>query len=304
TRQERIDEARYTSQLNLDKIDEIFGVYGRNLTKVVDLGSAPGTWLRHTRDRLLGLHGLKPEKIYEKCTVIGVDLLFCQPPRGTFFTQGNMYSQNTHTQIETLLKEAAFRIARPKRRDIGTEFDVSYILRELNQVQLEANIATEKTAQLTKATKQTSDCYDLPPYAHQADVVLSDLGTPPLQESGFHINTLSKPFIRSSLNNMLRQPWDNPEKSSIDLAEAALLLSGNILAKGGTFVVRLSMVNLADPELELLEARLRMVFHRVTRWSDNGRTTSTEHRQQNLFMVCKDKKDHLMDKYAVFGVPR
>ncbi|KAM9909888.1 hypothetical protein OXX69_005006 [Metschnikowia pulcherrima] len=310
TRQERINEARYTAQSNLDKIDAEYEIFTKKVTKVVDVGSAPGTWLRHTRNRLSQIHNMKHEELHKMCTVIGVDLLFCQPPKGTFFTQGNIYSQNTHTQVEHLLKESAFRLLKQKStghsgtldNSAFSDMEVSYIQKEANEAQLDASLS-ELAGELGDLALTESN-FDILKHTFQADLVLSDLGTTPLQESGFHNNTLSKPFIRSSQNKMLRLPWDFPEKASIDMAEAALLLCGSVLTKGGTFVVRLSMVDLSDPELELLEKRLSLVFESVSRWSDNGRTHSDTPRHQNLFMICENKRDHMIDKYEVFGVTR
>lgn len=305
TRQQKIDETNTHSQSKLLLLDHRFDLFNQTVTKVVDLGYAPGNWISYARNTLLQFHDVSPEKIHSKCTLVGLDIIFTQPPPGTVGTQGNIYSQAAHDNIINLLKEAAFRRINPDAK-LTQDFQNSYLLKEIEESRFEAEMG-ELAAAFNDLSVAPNDDHlaNLVGYKqYQADVILSDLSAPFLQDRGFFSNTHTKPYIRSSSNKLLRMPLSEPTKACFDLAEAALLLCCNALVKEGKFVLRLAKVDLADPELFLLETRLRRVFNGVTRWSYCGTTKSVLLRTQELFLICEDKKDYVADKYKVFDIKR
>lgn len=287
TRQQKIAEAGFSAYSAIAALNHRYQLFNPNVTKVVDLGFAPGHWLTFARDALVLVHNVPIEEIHSTCTLIGLDILFAQPPMGTISTQGNIYSQAAHTAIEGLLKDAAFRRLR------GILAPDSYVAKESAESELE-----EQVSSLTRAFGDLSVDGSLDqlmgPKMYQADVVMADLGAPFLQDLGFFNNTHTKPYIRTG--RRLHTP-----KSTIDMAEAALLLCCTALGKNGTFVVRLAGVELEDVELELLELRLRIVFNTVSRWAPSGARLLG---LGELYFVGEGKRAYKADKYEVFGVER
>lgn len=285
TRLQKLVEAAYTAHSTIAALDRHFNLFRPSVHKVVDLGFAPGHWLTYARDALLHVHGVATERIADKCTLIGLDLLFAQPPAGTICTQGNVFSESAHRAVVELLQDAAMRRLR------ALSEPELYIQKEAAETELESEVS-----HLTRAFGDLAVADPLHklmgPKMYQADVVLADLGAPFLQELGFFNNTHSRPYIRGSRLRV-------PEKGAIDMAEAALLLCCTALGKNGTFVVRLARVDLADPELGLLERRLDKVFANVTRWPSKPPVGIDD-----LYFVCENKRDYMADKYEVFDVKR
>lgn len=287
TREQKIAEAGFSAYSAIAALNQRYNLFNPKVTKVVDLGFAPGHWLAYARDALLRAHNVPLDEIHNKCTLIGLDILFARPPTGTISTQGNIYSQSAHTAVEELLKDAALRRLR------GTWTPDSYVAKETAETELEDQVSSLTRAFGSLAMDDSLDLL-MGPKMYQADVMMSDLGPPFLQELGFFNNTHTKPYIRTG-----RKP--HTPKSAIDMAEAALLLSCTSLRKNGTFVVRLTGVDLADPELRLLELRLEKVFDSVSPWAPNGvRLLGIG----ELYFVGEGKKAYTADKYEVFGVKR
>lgn len=305
TRKEKIYEQKLQSQSNIAQIDHHFSIFNENVTKVVDVGYVPGTWLEYAKEKLLQIHNVDPEQINSKCTLIGTDILCGSPIPGIIATQGNIYSQAAQSNVISLLKEAAFR-----RMYSQADFEIenagfSYLLKEIQESHLESEINGLTAAFNEFIINDEAELKKLMgPKLYQADVIMSDLAFPFLQNIGFYNNTYARPYIRSSTNELLRQPLSNAEKASIDLSEAALILCFDALVKNGTFVTRLAKVNLADPEIDLFQSRLERVFKFVRRWNPRGRTTSESTEIDDLYFICKFKRDYSVDKHAVFGIQK
>lgn len=296
-------EQSLQSQSNIAQIDHHFSIFNDSVTKVVDVGYAPGTWLEYAKEKLLQIHLVDPDAIHSKCTFIGTDILCGSPIPGTTTTQGNIYSQSVHNNIITLLKEAAFRRIYPMAADDTAESTTSYLLKELQESQLESEL-DDLTAAFNEFSVDDKQAMNklMGPKMYQADVIMSDLCSPFLQTAHFFSNTYARPYIRSTTNQALRQPTLNAQKASIDLAEAALLLCFDALVKDGTFVAKLAQVDLADPEVELFHSRLEKVFKKVQRWNPRGRTSSKRSHIDDLYFIGKLKRDYSIDKYKVFDV--
>lgn len=303
TRKQKIYEQGLQSQSNIAQIDHHFSIFNETVTKVVDVGYVPGSWLEYAKLKLLKVHHVDPDVINTKCTLIGTDIICGSPIPGTITTQGNIYSQSVHDNVISLLKEAAFRRWNPSADGNSPDTDNSYLLKELQETHLEAELDGLAAAfnEFSLDDKEGMKKL-LGPKLYQADVIMSDLATPFLQNAGFFNNTYARPYIRSSTNEALRQPTTNSQKASIDLAEAALLLCFDALVKNGTFVTRLAQVDFADPEIELFQSRLEKIFKQVERWSPREKIFSETSHVDDLYFISKFKRDYSIDKYAVFGV--
>lgn len=287
TRQQRIDEAAFSAYSVIAALNHRYNLFHPKVTKVVDLGFAPGHWLAYARDTLLNAHNVPLEEIHNTCTLIGLDILFARPPTGTISTQGNIYSQSAHTAVEQLLKDAAFRRLR------GSTTLESYVAKESAETELEQEVSSLTRAFGDLHVDSSLDRL-MGPKMYQADVVMADLGVPFLQELGFFNNTHTKPYIRTG-----RKP--HSPKSVIDMAEAALLFCCTALGKNGKFVVRLAGVHSEDIELKLLELRLEKVFGTVSQWMPNGVGLLG---MGDLYFVGEQKKAYTADKYEVFDIRR
>lgn len=297
TRKEKIEGLNHIARSKLYHLDSQFDLFSDKVTKVVDLGYAPGNWLLYARDALLMAHGIDLEKIYQKCTLVGLDIVVGNHPQGSFTTQGNIFSKLAHANVLQLLKEHAYRrlaiqngalIELESTKDSSLDSEMARISALFQNLQLKEETLDD--------TLRLQD--------YQADLVMSDLTHPFLQDKGFFNNTTSKPYIRSSTNAALQSHTTDPLKNSIDMADAALLLCCDTLAKGGSFLIRLARVDLADPELQILEQRLRRTFTEVQRWNVEGATESNSLKVRELYFICRNKIDHLADKYKVFDVER
>lgn len=297
TRKEKIEGLNHIARSKLYHLDSQFDLFSDSVTKVVDLGYAPGNWLLYARDALLMAHGIDPEKVYQKCTLVGLDIVVGNHPQGSFTTQGNIFSKLAHANVLKLLKEHAYRrlaaqngalIESGSTKDPTLDSEMARISALFQNLQLD---------------DETLDGI-LRLQDYQADLVMSDLTHPFLQDKGFFNNTTSKPYIRSSTNSALQTHITDPLKSSIDMADAALLLCCDTLAKGGSFLIRLARVDLADPELQILEQRLQRTFKEVEKWNLEGVTETKSMKTRELYFICKNKIDHLADKYKVFDVER
>lgn len=303
TRKQKIFEQNLQSQSTLAQIDHRFNILNERVTKVVDIGYVPGTWLQYAKERLLQIHEVELEAVSSKCTFIGTDLLCGDPIPGVVTTQGNIYSQSVHDNVVALLKESAFRRMYPAAPQTSLASETSYLLKELLETSLESELDGLAAAFNEFTVDDGNEMKNLiGPKMYQANLVLSDLAAPFLQNSGFYNNTYGRPYIRSSNNQVLRHASTTAEKAPIDLAEAALLLCFDALVKDGTFVARLAKVDLSDPELTLFQSRLEAVFHKVYKWNPRGKTTSDQPHVDDLYFICKSKRDYFVDKHKVFGV--
>ncbi|KAK0701496.1 FtsJ-like methyltransferase-domain-containing protein [Apiosordaria backusii] len=91
------------------ELDEKYSLFQRNKHQiVVDLGYAPGSWSQIALDRT------SPNG-----TVIGIDLLPAQPPRGVSAIQGNFLNRKVQEMCKSFVVEADKK--RRERRRLGGE---------------------------------------------------------------------------------------------------------------------------------------------------------------------------------------
>lgn len=310
TRQEQIDRTNLASHGKLYYIDQKFDIFNDKVTKVVDLGFVPGNWSQFSKSRLCQVHQLLEEDFSKKCHILAVDLLFGTPALGTSSIQGNIYSKFTHQRIIHHFKEIAIRkqLLNSQEQVLMNEEENSYFVREQDQTFFDQlDDITTNLDNLNLQNQKTQLLAALQPHHYQPDLILSDLSAPFLQDQGFFNNTNTRPYIRTGSNEGLKEVIIDPLKTSIDLADAALLLSCSALKKGGAIVLRLSKVDHIDPELKLLYQRLARVFHNVDTWSnvDYPKVIQDPHLAQSSrfdekIFVCTDKIEDIADKREVF----
>lgn len=294
SRQERIDRANMRTWSKLEELDGEYGVFSGRVRRVLDLGFVPGNWSEFARQRLCQIHGVAEEKFHEQCHILGVDILFGTPPAGVSAMQGNIFSKGTHELAAAHFKELALRRAvegaKPKAADD------SYYSKEQNESLIDQQVS-EIAGDLDRLAVSPATALDYKP-----DLILSDLSAPFMQQKGFFNNTNTRPYLRTGANPILRRPFSDDDKVSIDLADAALVLACDLLRKGGNMVLRLAKVKLDDPELDLLETRLDRVFVNVHKWNRRGLYDTESAPPDDLFYVCMDKRDDVANKKAVFKI--
>lgn len=296
SREDLIAKQDLLSYTAIHNLNQKYNLFNETVTRVVDLGFAPGNWLQFARNELLLIFNIDPLKINTKCILVGVDLLFCQAPAGTYAIQGNIFSQNTHSNILDILKKRMYILAKAQKNFAETpltaapniEDDISRLVQKVSTLTLDSELAYFKE--------------DIGLSEYQADLVLSDLSVPYLQRNGYFSNTMSKPYMRMREDEILRQPFSNPHTAHIDLADCAVLLCCETLAKDGTLLLRLAEVKIKDPELLLLESRLQKMFGSVERWY--MKHSDPSHSLRELFFICKHKKSETVSKYDLFDVER
>lgn len=281
---------------NLACLDYRYRIFDQSVRKVIDLGFAPGIWSKYTLNRLKHLHG--PHAFENNhnhnapCHILGFDLMFKQPPPGVSTIQGNIFSNIAHENIINHLKEVAWgkSILRHQSPTIPSRTSIiepkSYITKE----QEESIIDNQIEHSLNK----------LPANSHEyrADLVMSDLGAPFVQTDGYYSTTVSGPHIRFNNNEPFRQAVINPGKTSVELAEAALMVGCKCLKPDGRFLVRLPGVKPNDDRLGLFSTRLKKVFGVVKQYDSMYKKDP-----RDTIYFCKGKlPDDKYDIDDVFGL--
>ncbi|CAK7909897.1 hypothetical protein CAAN1_13S02278 [[Candida] anglica] len=260
---------------SISHIQDKFEIF-TNVRRVLDLGTAPGYWAEYARDQIIEEQGIKEEDFVKNCHVVGVDLLFSTPPNGTSKLQGNIFSEDLRKRVESHCKEIAFRqhqdkipiIPNDEDEIVSKDIENSYFFKEMKEVNAQ-----------TESGKLEED--------YKVDLILSDLGPPLKQKSGFWVSTATNPYKRLGSYDSLRKPLF--DKGIFDLADAALVYACDLLKHNGKFVLRLSQVDTNDAELKLLHTRLLKVFNEVNRWGGD----------QDIYFICKGKDDAI-DKVRAF----
>lgn len=280
SRQARVLQASSNARSVLSQAHAAHRLFNPTVHSVVDFGYSPGNWLLFARDALADCHHVTPEKCASVLSLVGVDKIHTTAPPGTFCTQGNIFSKNTHSNIVSILKDNAYRQFRERmEKTDGDRSPFDYVSGINHEEDL---IGARLEWERVTSHRQW-----------QADVVLSDLGPPFLQTYGFYANTISQPHIRSAVHLHLR------DQHPVDLADAALVFCCDHLRRGGSFFVRLPLLvaadGLPDPDVVLFRARLRRMFANVHEWPARDVLLSDQ------YFLALGKADHVADKRMVFS---
>ncbi|OQD73225.1 hypothetical protein PENDEC_c016G03423 [Penicillium decumbens] len=242
TREAAVQGLKSRAAFKLLQIDEKYRIFKSGQT-VVDLGYAPGSWSQVAVNRTQP-HG----------RVLGVDIIPAQPPKGVSTIQGNFLAPEIQSYIQEFLRNPN----RGRPRQAGVIDDTGSLL--------ESAMATEP-AQTDEKLERT------------VDVVLSDMCEPWYQTSGFWKRSLSDPYRR-----MMNTSGNNfrDHAGSMDLCNAALRFSSNVLKNGGHFVCKFYQ----GAEDKELEQQLRNLFQKVHRLKpESSRSESKE-----AFFVGLDRR--------------
>ncbi|KAJ5102864.1 hypothetical protein N7532_003393 [Penicillium argentinense] len=228
------------------QIDERYRIFKRGQT-VVDLGYAPGSWSQ-----------VAVSRTQPSGRVLGVDIIPAQPPKGVSTIQGNFLAPEIQAYIQ--------------------EF-----LRDPNRGRLRSPGAIDGPGMSAVETELPGKASDADPHTtaseRTVDVVLSDMSAPWHQTTGFWKRSLSNPYNRmmNTSGNAFRD-----HAGSMDLCNAALDFSSNVLRTGGHFVCKFYQ-GVEDKDLE---NRLKSLFQKVQRLKpESSRSESKE-----SFFIGLDRK--------------
>ncbi|KAM0277295.1 hypothetical protein ACHAQH_005885 [Verticillium albo-atrum] len=221
---------------------------------VVDLGYAPGSWSQVAVERT------KPSG-----SVLGIDLIPAQPPRGVSTIQGDFLSPAVQGMIKDFLARTQQRRGRERKPTVsdaraanqpGSNVESAGEEQALNTTIEERpsyiDLERAETADTATPVEESSKSSKL------VNIVLSDMSAPWDQTSGFGVNTLSNPYNRmmNTSGNTFKD-----HVGSMDLCYAALQFASDTLKPGGHFVCKFYQ----GAEDKELEKQLRKLFTKVFR---------------------------------------
>lgn len=287
-RTQKIKDQRHQHTKKIQHIDEKYDIFNASVRRVVDLGCAPGLWMKYAKDQILWNHRLLEAGFCDEGFIIGLDILSTTPPVGTSTLQGNLISKHSLQRTIDLCRELAYRqeakrteLATPFREEVfdengelidpGNDEDTTYFGKEQIDMNNELKL------------KELRGSVD-----YKVDLVLSDLTLTLKQDRGFWNNTQTKPYLRIATNPKLRLTVKDQSKAPFDLADAALVYAIRLLKENGTFVLRMHAVDPDDPEIELLTWRLRSVFRLVESSEPLDSFSGVE-----FYFICKGKDDSI-----------
>ncbi|KAG7663003.1 MRM2 [[Candida] subhashii] len=283
-----IDSYNYLAEL-----DRKFIIIDPSVKKVLDIGWVPGNWMEYTVHQLTHLHGIDGSLADSGCHVLGFDILFQTPPPGVSTIQGNIFSKSSQALVINHLKEftwgQSLKVGLPKLQPEDTIEPKSYFTKEQEESMLDHKLdeVNKDLAHLNLSPKLPDSELDLQNVDFRTDLVISDLSKPGMQTDGFYSRSWSMPYNRLNNNSPLNNSVLSPGKASLDLADAALMLTCNALKPGGKFLLRLSRVFPHDKEIHLLNRRLNKVFKVVERINSHPEIKA---QPQDMIYLCKHKK--------------
>ncbi|CAG7917421.1 unnamed protein product [Penicillium olsonii] len=168
--------------------------------------------------------------------VLGVDLIPAQPPKGVSTIQGNFLAAEIQTYIRDFLRDP--ERGRPRQPGLGEP--TPSLLEPKPDESAGGKDGQDKILERT------------------VDVVLSDMSAPWHQTSGFWKRSLSAPYNRMMNTSGVTF---RDHAGSMDLCNAALRFSTDVLKTGGHFVCKFYQ-GAEDKELEM---QLKALFKKVHR---------------------------------------
>ncbi|KAJ6007953.1 hypothetical protein N7540_011929 [Penicillium herquei] len=244
TREAAVQGLKSRAAFKLLQIDEKYRIFKRGQT-VVDLGYAPGSWSQ------VAVNRTQPDG-----RVLGVDIIPAQPPKGVSTIQGNFLAPEIQAYIQDFLRNPN----RGRLRESSHNSGVS---------SLEPGVGSDQGIAQNKDAEEVS-VEEKKALERTVDVVLSDMSEPWLQTSGFWKRSLSNPY-----NRMMNTSGNNfrDHAGSMDLCNAALQFSSDVLKIGGHFVCKFYQ----GAEDKELEKRLKDLFQKVHRLKpESSRSESKE----------------------------
>ncbi|KAK4140547.1 uncharacterized protein C8A04DRAFT_39781 [Dichotomopilus funicola] len=289
-----VQNLKSRAAFKLMSMDDDFKLFHKGKGQVVvDLGYAPGSWSQVAFDRT------KPNG-----TVIGIDILPAQPPKGVTSIQGNFLDPRVQQLVKQVLLEGeqkralerAERKRRAKEAGVGAgeeaegeeEAGDGFADRP-SYIDLERKAAQEILAASGKSASEEGDGEqehapskeDKKPNLRVVDIVLSDMWEPWPLTRAFSIKSLKAPYDR--LMNVSGIVFRD-HAQSMDLCHAALSFASDTLKPGGHFVCKFYQ-GTEDKALELL---LRKMFDTVKRVKPDG---SRSESKEGFYVALKRQGD-------------
>ncbi|KAH6617321.1 FtsJ-like methyltransferase-domain-containing protein [Chaetomium tenue] len=261
---------------------------------VVDLGYAPGSWSQ-----------VAVECTAPNGTVLGIDIIPAQPPKGVSTIQGNFLSPGVQRMVKQVLvegdkKRRAERKTRRKGREgvlegegvverEGAEEGGDEIADRPSYIDLERMAAREDEAEIGSPVEPSSASSE--PSASPSPSPSPDESTQPKEEADESTQPKEKaeekPNLRLVdvvLSDMMMNTsgiYFKDHAGSMDLCHAALTFASETLKPGGSFVCKFYQ----GAEDKAFEKLLRQMFVRVHREKpDASRKESRE-----AFFVARDR---------------
>ncbi|KAI5963159.1 uncharacterized protein KGF55_002951 [Candida pseudojiufengensis] len=262
TRAEEAELQKIEDQKKLQFLDNKYDIINKDTKKVLDIGFAPGNWLNYMVDKLIQINQIKDNKLFsKKIHILGVDILFKNPPLGTSSIQGNIFSNFIHKNIIQHFKN--IEINSFKYNLINETQDQLIQKSYFEQESEESSASDEEMLKISNKLQNLSISEKFSGNDWKIDLVVSDLSKPKRQQSGFYDHTETHPYLRYNNNSGLNHSIMNPEKGNLDLADAAIILMQKILKPGGKFILKLSEINNEDPEIMIMKQKLMTMFKNV-----------------------------------------
>lgn len=271
TREAKVQNLRSRAAFKLMEIDDKFQLFSKNKgQRILDLGFAPGAWSQIAKERS-GLNS----------TVLGVDILPCDPPAGVSSIQANILSKKT----QELIRLYFFKHLQLNQDDVLHK-DHGYFQHVLEEeLTHRADFETYREVFADENADETSNGK---PNKLPIDIIISDMYEPWIQTSGFWNNLTNSAYYRMANTSGLAL---KDHYQSIDLCDAALVTAIDLLKPMGSFVCKLY----TGKEDRLFEKRLKRVFRKVSRFKpDASRDQSKE-----IYFIGRGKEANI-DKIGVF----
>ncbi|KAK0667252.1 putative ribosomal RNA methyltransferase [Cercophora samala] len=269
---------RSRAAFKLLEIQEKYGVFQRRMGQiVVDLGYAPGSWSQ------VALSATSPNG-----TVIGIDLLPAQPPKGVSTIQGNFLSKGVQEMCKSFVLEAdkkrrenaeraeeRRREGRAGERNGAAEEGEGEAVERSSYIDLERRAVAEEE-ELGKEEEKLN--------MRVVDVVLSDMSEPWPQTHGFRINSISNPYL--NLNRLMNTSGIalKDHVGSMNLCKAALCFASQTLKPKGHFICKYYQGD-GDSEFEKV---LKKMFNKVHREKPES---SRRESREAFFVALRRRED-------------
>ncbi|KAK4229314.1 rRNA methyltransferase 2 [Podospora fimiseda] len=272
TREAKVLQLKSRAAFKLLQLDNKYNLFRRCKT-VVDLGFAPGSWSQVAIERV-GTNG----------TVVGIDILPAQPPRGVSTFQGNFLDKGVQRMVKEFLLEDQER-KRQRREEEESSIEEGEEEKEDVVRERKSYIDLEREAVAGREEKEKEEKDESQDKKKKSmrvvDIVLSDMSEPWPQTYGFTIKSLSNPYFRMMNTSGIAI---KDHAGSMDLCHAALSFASDTLKPGGHFVCKFYQGS-EDKDFEKI---LKKMFQRVHREKpDSSRSESKE----TFFVALKRKGD-------------
>ncbi|KAG7663780.1 uncharacterized protein J8A68_002640 [[Candida] subhashii] len=292
---------RSRAAYKLIELNQKFKLFNKSSTNIVDLGFAPGAWTQVAIEEM--------KKVKKPYNIIGVDLIMCGAPEGSWFIQGDILKKSTHEKIREHFrttkaidpkdhtspeaepsmepfsnspKEDSIAAHQQQQSDpkeipiynppkkpkswpltepLANSPKVDTIASVVNpDSQINASPSADPSS---KTNSGASDTYSGADTTTSQQNDPSDHTSPSANTKANRGTDLSRPvdLIISDMMANVTGIKDVDHFASMDLCDAALILSHNLLKPHGNLVMKFY----TGAEDKVLESRMKKMFNKVAR---------------------------------------